>query len=227
MTGPEDQLPPLKADQPLEIVLPPTGQVTDEETTYFSKIVAVRDEVLLIAPPILDGVSLVLQEHPSRVTCHLPQDTLVWACTTTIEGVMGDTWVLTRPPAEAFVKAQRRGNVRASMTLEVQAALFMAGRYFQPSTLRILDLSGAGCQLAGDRPFIPNSLLRLQLSLPAGPLELHGKVVRANPFPQGVATRYFTSGFQFTQVSEADREALVRFIFEHLTQQIRSERPPN
>jgi hypothetical protein len=215
--------PPLKPDQPLDLV------ATDDagtETTYFAKVTAVQADVFLVTPPILDGVVLPAPRRPQRVTVRLPVDTHVWACETTIESVMGDTWILARPADAAFVREQRRGNVRATMTLEVQAALHMAGRYFQEATLRILDLSSSGAQIAGDRPFIPNSVLRLRLPLGDRTVEVHGKVVRANPFPQGVTARYFTSGFHFTEVAEADREALVRFIFEHLAGDAKAERSP-
>lgn len=218
-----DLSPPLKPDQPLDLVL--TDPETGEETTWFSKITGVQGEVFLITPPILDGVALPPPRRPQRVTCRLPVDTHVWACDTTIESVVGDMWILMRPADADFVREQRRGNVRASMTLEVTSALHMANRYFQEATLRILDLSSSGAQVAGDRPFIPNSVLRLRIPLGERTIEVHGKVVRANPFPQGVASRYFTSGFHFTEVSEDDREALVRFIFEHLANDMRADRP--
>ena len=182
-------------------------------------------DVFLITPPVLDGVVLPAPRRPQPVILRLPVDTHVWACETTIESVMGDTWILARPATTAFVREQRRGNVRTTTTLVAQAALHMAGRYFQESTLRILDLSGSGAQVAGDRPFIPNSVLRLRVPLGDRSIEVHGKVVRANPFPQGVSSQYFTSGFQFTEVAESDREALVRFIFEQLAGDVRGERP--
>lgn len=218
-----DPTPPLKPDQPLDLVL--TEAETGAETTWFAKITGVQPEVFLITPPILDGVAMPAPRRPQRVTCRLPVDTHVWACDTTIESVVGDMWILKRPADDAFVREQRRGNVRASMTLEVSAALHMANRYFQEARLRILDLSSSGAQVAGDRPFIPNSVLRLRIPLGERTIEVHGKVVRANPFPQGVTNRYFTSGFQFTEVAEEDREALVRFIFEHLTNDLRADRP--
>ncbi|MEB3329092.1 MAG: PilZ domain-containing protein [Candidatus Sericytochromatia bacterium] len=218
----EQITPPLKPDQPVDVVV---RDDAGEETTYFSKVTAVQADVFLVTPPILDGLVLPPPRRPQAVTVRLPVDAHVWACEATIESVMGDTWILARPTDSAFVREQRRGNVRATMTLEVQAALHMASRYFQETTLRVLDLSSSGAQIAGDRPFIPNSVLRLRLPLGARTIEVHGKVVRANPFPQGVASRYFTSGFHFTEVAEADREALVRFIFEHLAGDAKADRP--
>ena len=216
--------PPFKVDQPLDIVLPVTGQEDGEETTYFSKILSVKEDVLLIAPPVLDGAALPPPAEPLAVTCRMPQDTWVWAFSSRIPSILGDTWVLERPPATAVVREQRRGNIRASLTLEIQAALHMAGRYFPETTLRILDLSSSGCQIAGDRPFIPNSVLRLRIPLGTQTLEVHGKVIRANPFPQGIHQRYYVSGFQFSDLPQTDRETLIRFIFEYLSEDIRGKR---
>lgn len=220
------QDPPFKVDQSVDIVLPATGEEADGETIYFSKILSVKDDVLLIAPPVLDGTALPPPREPLEVTCRLPVDTWVWAFNSRIPSILGDTWVLERPPASEVVREQRRGNIRASLTLDVQAALHMANRYFPETTLRILDLSSSGCQIAGDRPFIPNSVMRLRIPLGGQTLEVHGKIIRANPFPQGIHQRYYVSGFQFSDLSQTERETLVRFIFEHLSDDIRGKRKP-
>lgn len=218
--------PPFKVDQPVDIVLPDPGQAAENENIYFSKILSIKEDVLLIAPPVLDGTALPPPQEPLEVTCRLPADTWVWAFNSRIPSILGDTWVLERPPENQVVREQRRGNIRASLTLEIQAALHMANRYFPETTLRILDLSSSGCQVAGDRPFIPNSVMRLRIPLGTQTLEVHGKIVRANPFPQGIHQRYYVSGFHFSDLSQPDRESLVRFIFEHLSEDIRGKRQP-
>ncbi|HEY9724355.1 MAG TPA: PilZ domain-containing protein, partial [Oscillatoriaceae cyanobacterium] len=80
---------------------------------------------------------------------------------------------------------------------------------------------GGGCQLVGEKPFIANAIMRLRIPLPQKVIDVHGKVVRANPFPQGVNKRTYTSGFAFTKISEADREMLIKFIFEKMREDIK------
>ena len=52
-------------------------------------------------------------------------------------------------------------------------------------------------------------------------IDVLGKVVRANPFPQGVNKRTYTSGFAFTKIGEADRELLIKFIFEKMREDLK------
>ena len=108
-----------------------------------------------------------------------------------------------------------------SVNMKVQAAVSMANRYFAEYTLEIQDMSGGGCQVSGDRPFIPNTVMRFKIPLPTKVIEVHGKVVRANPFPQGTTKRTYISGFAFTRIGEADREMLIKFIFEKMREDIK------
>ncbi|MOA52459.1 hypothetical protein D3C78_1757620 [compost metagenome] len=75
--------------------------------------------------------------------------------------------------------------------------------------------------MCADRPFISNVVLRIKIPLPTKTIEVHGKVVRANPFPQGVNKRTYMSGFAFTKIGEADRELLIKFIFEKMREDLK------
>jgi c-di-GMP-binding flagellar brake protein YcgR len=75
--------------------------------------------------------------------------------------------------------------------------------------------------MQAEKPFISNSIMRMMIPLPSKVIEVHGKVVRANPFPQGTSKRIYTSGFAFTKISEADREIMIKFIFEKMREDIK------
>lgn len=217
----ESNNPPLDPGQFVDVVLPDPADA-EKEFVYQSKIKSAKDGVILITQPLKDGEPIAYEALPFECTIRLPKDAFVWSFKTEISSVMGDTFVLNLPedPAD-IIKEQRRSHVRASVNMKVQAAIFMANRYFNEYTLEILDMSGGGCQILGDRPFIPNTIMRFKIPLPGKVIEVHGKVVRANPFPQGTSKRTYTSGFAFTKLSEADREMLIKFIFEKMREDIK------
>ena len=212
--------PPLDPGQFVDVVLPDPDDA-EGELTYFAKIKSAKDGVLLITQPQKDGVNMSSPGLPYAITCRIPKDAFVWSFTTEITNVMGDTFVVTLPPLDEILREQRRSHVRANVNMKVQASVHMAGRYYAEHTVEILDMSGGGCQMSGDRPFIANAILRIKLPLPSKVIEVHGKVVRANPFPQGTNKRTYLSGFAFTKLSEADRELMIKFIFEKMREDIK------
>lgn len=193
----------------------------DDEQVYFAKVKSAKDGVFLITQPQKDGETMPFPGLPYEVTCRIPKDAFVWSFQTEITNVMGDTFVLTMPNPEAVLREQRRSHVRASVNMKVQASVHMANRYYAEHTIEILDMSGGGCQMTGEKPFIANAILRLKIPLPTKVIEVHGKVVRANPFPQGTNKRSYLSGFAFTKISEADRELMIKFIFEKMREDIK------
>lgn len=216
----DQEPPPLDPGQFVDVVLfDPTDP--EREFVYQSKVKSAKDETILITQPLRDGEPIAYPGLPFAVTIRLPKDAFVWSFQSEITSVMGDTFVITLPPPDQIIREQRRSHVRASVNMKVQAAVSMANRYFAEYTLEILDMSGGGCQVAGDRPFIPNTVMRFKIPLPTKVIEVHGKVVRANPFPQGTTKRTYMSGFAFTRIGEADREMLIKFIFEKMREDIK------
>lgn len=211
---------PLDPGQFVDVVLPDPDD-SEKEIVYFAKIRSAMGETMMISMPQKDGVVLTCPELPYAVTCRIPKDAFVWSFKTEITNVMGETMVVLLPSDDQIIKEQRRSHVRASVSIQVQAAVHMANRYYAEHTIEIVDMSGGGCQMVGDKPFIPNAILRLKIPLPAKTIEVHGKVVRANPFPQGVNQRTYLSGFAFTKISEADRELMIKFIFEKMREDIK------
>lgn len=192
-----------------------------EESVYFAKIKSAKDGVFLITQPQKDGEIMPHGGLPFAVTCRLPKEAHVWSFDTEVTNVMGDTYVLSMPAPDAVVREARRSHVRATVNMKVKAATVMANRLYAQQEIEILDMSGGGCQMMGDRPFIANAILRIQIPLPTRVIEVHGRVVRANPFPQGTTKKFYSSGFAFTKLSEADRELLIKFIFEKMREDIK------
>jgi c-di-GMP-binding flagellar brake protein YcgR len=216
----ENQAPPMDPGQFVDVVLIDPADA-EKEQVFFAKIKSAKDGVFLITQPQKDGTNMSYPGLPYEVTCRIPKDAFVWSFQTEITNVMGDTYVLTMPEPDAVLREQRRGHVRASVSLKVQAAVHMANRYYAEHTIEIVDLSGGGCQMVGEKPFIANAILRIKIPLPTKVIEVHGKVVRANPFPQGTNKRTYLSGFAFTKISEADRELMIKFIFEKMREDIK------
>jgi c-di-GMP-binding flagellar brake protein YcgR len=194
---------------------------SEKEIVWFAKIKSAKDGVFLVSQPQKDGNNMPYPGLPYEVTCRIPKDAFMWTFKTEITNVMGDTFVLTMPDPDNVLREQRRSHVRATINMKVQSSTHIANRYYAESVIEIIDISGGGCQMTGDKPFIANAILRLRIPLPAKMIEVHGKVVRANPFPQGVNKRTYTSGFAFTKISEADRELLIKFIFDKMREDIK------
>lgn len=213
-------MPPMDPGQFVDVVVKDPGD-PEKETVWFAKIKSAGEGGILITEPQKDGNPMPIPGLPYVVTCRIPKDAFMWSFDSEVTNIMGDTYVIAMPDEENILKEQRRSHVRAAVNLQVQASVVMANRFFADHFVEILDLSGGGCQMAGDKPFISNTILRIKLPLPQKVLEIHGKVVRANPFPQGVNKRTYMSGFAFTKISEADRELLIKFIFEKMREDLK------
>ena len=114
---------------------------------------------------------------------------------------------------------QRREHVRVHAPRPVVLELEEEGRELGTFAM---DLSGGGILLAGPDVLEVGDRLRFRLLLDgaASPIEGTGHVVRYGP-----------GGYRaiaFTDVSEADRERLIRFIFEfeRRSRNVRSDSPP-
>lgn len=215
--------PPLEPGQHVDVVLP-DPEDAEKELVFFAKVTSAKDGVFLITQPQKDGEIMPYPGLPCEVLIRLPKDASVWFFRTQLTNVMGDSFVLTMPDPELVAKEQHRSHVRANFNMKVQAMIQMANRYFADMTVEILDMSMGGCQIMGDRPFIPNTVLRLKIPLPGKVIDVHGKVVRPNPFPQGVNKRGYVTGFTFTRLSEADRELLLKFIFDKMRDDAKQDR---
>lgn len=210
---------PMEPGQFVDVVIHEQG--SDEESVYFAKIKSAKDGVFLITQPQKDGEVMPHSGLPFPVTCRLPKEAHVWSFETEVTNIMGDTYVMTMPAEDAVVREARRSHVRAMVNLKVKAAVVLANRLYAHQEIEIMDLSGGGCQIMADRPFIANAILRVQIPLPQRVIEVHGRVVRANPFPQGTNKKFYTSGLAFTKIGEADREMMIKFIFEKMREDIK------
>lgn len=194
---------------------------SEKEVVWFAKIKSAKDGVFLVTQPQKDGENMPYPGLPFEVTCRIPKDAYMYSFKTEITNVMGDTFVLEMPNEDDVLREQRRSHVRATVNMKVQASVKMANRYYAEQVVEILDLSGGGCQITADKPFIPNAIMRMRIPLPTKVIDVHGKVVRANPFPQGVSKRTYTSGFAFTDIGEGDRELMIKFIFEKMREDLK------
>lgn len=213
-------MPPMDPGQFVDVVVK-DPEDPEKETVWFAKIKSAGDGGILITEPQKDGETMPLPGLPFEITCRIPKDAFMWSFPSEVTNVMGDTFVLAMPAEDQVLREQRRSHVRAAVNLQVQASVNIAGRYFADSMVEILDISGGGCQMCADKPFISNVTLRIKIPLPQKVIEVHGKVVRANPFPQGVNKRTYMSGFAFTKIGEADRELLIKFIFEKMREDLK------
>jgi c-di-GMP-binding flagellar brake protein YcgR len=210
-------MPPMDPGQTVDVVLQ-DPVAPEQETVWFAKIRSVGNDHFLITEPTKDQAPMTVSEFPFAVTCRIIKDSYVWSFDTHVQEVVNDTYTLTLPDPEDVVREQRRSHVRAAFNLQVKTALCLANRYFSETTMEITDMSGGGCQLASEHPLATNAILRLLIPLPNTTIEVHAKVVRAGVFPQG---KRYTNGMAFTRISEADRESLIKFIFEKMREDLK------
>ncbi len=211
---------PLMTGDPIDIIL--TNPGTDsKELVYVSKLRNWDDRHMMITVPLLKDQQLVCPKLPFNVACRLRNGALLWGFQSSIVHVTSTAFTLLRPDPKFVKIEQRRAYVRASVKIKAKGYLVMANRYFSETEYEIINLSGGGCRLQGPQPFIPNTVMRLLIPTNRGIVEVHGKVVRTNPFPVDEAETLYTTGFTFTKISENDRELLIKFVFEKMREDLK------
>ena len=122
--------------------------------------------------------------------------------------------VRVRPPDLLF-PFDERSSYRLRKVIEPAAALLLDPRHPppRPATVAVLDLSAGGLQAVIQEPAAPGNLLQLDLPLPPyGVVRTYAEVLRVRP-PEAPGRPYRLHG-RFVNLAEADRQRLVRFVFE-------------
>jgi c-di-GMP-binding flagellar brake protein YcgR len=122
-------------------------------------------------------------------------------------------------------RLQRRTYVRLPLLLTPTRLTLLAadGAAAAPVAAVIVDLSGGGVRLRGRQPFVVGQRLRLEAALPepGGALAVTLAVVRIDAVPaeRGVVHE---AGCCFLDLTERERDRLVRFVLQRQAQQARN-----
>lgn len=122
--------------------------------------------------------------------------------------------VRVRPPDLLF-PFDERSSYRLRKVIEPAAALLLDPAHPppRPVSLTVLDLSAGGLQAVIQEPAAPGHLLQVDLPLPPfGIVRVHAQVLRVRA-PE-LAGQPFRLHARFVNLTEADRQRIVRFVFE-------------
>lgn len=220
----DPRMPPMQPGQMVDVIA--LDDESETPTVWLAKIKGGQDsdtEFTVSEPELKDGSKMPYERLPLPVRCRIPKDAFVWSFETVVRRVVNETFVLELPDLSEIKREQRRGHVRADVDLPGSIALRIAGRYFGQSACRVTNLSGGGCSIEGDKPFVAHSTMKLTIELPNhAPIDAIGRIVRASPFP-GPQGQY-GCGFMFSEIDETDREDLIKFIFERMRHDLRMGR---
>lgn len=209
----DKQQPPIITGLPVDLLFTDPAQ-GDAELSMRATVSAVKDSLFHLTFDPKLGDTPPPMEAPFLVKCRMPKDTHLWSYTTRVVKAVDNVWVLSFPNPADVLCEQRREHVRAMVNIDGQAATYMAGRLFGEAHIEIIDISGGGCQIASEKPFIPNATLRVKIPLPDRTISVLVKVIRASAFPQRYQKkRPYIAGTLFTEITPADREYLIKYVF--------------
>lgn len=213
----EANMPPLDRGQVLDIVI----EGSDGEAVWTAEVILAQGKSLAVSHPQRGPEQLPEPDGPVGVTCRIFQQGTIWTFPSQITDVRDASFILAMPRPKDVSKEQRREHVRATVSLKGKLAFRLAGHHFADDEAEIVDLSGGGCQIVTGKALIPNVTMRLEIPLPGQPIVVHGRIVRASPFPRVKRPPRYFSGLQFTEIAEADRETLIRFIFQTMRESLK------
>lgn len=202
---------PLKENQPVELEI--SG---DDNNRFRSRVEAVLDSELLVAAPIKGGALVPVQ--PGTVIKVTYVDTVAiytyWCEIISRNGNIPPTLTLGRPIG--FKKIQRRNFIRMDVKLPVTLQR-LNGEYAgtgESFTVTTADLSGGGMLFTTSNELAAGDLLEGTIELTGKDnIKVIGRIVRIIENPPKAEHR-FSAGFEFIAIDEADRDKIIRYIFD-------------
>ncbi|MDK2985150.1 MAG: hypothetical protein PWQ96_792 [Clostridia bacterium] len=208
----------LKVNSKIEIMS------QDDDTIYKSLIQDIFDDSFLIGVPVYKRHKLNLHKGDIvNVTAFSGS-----SCFNFFSEVLGkreenglSLYILKKP--HKYKKIERRDFVRVEVALEVKYEIISDRKNWEkvkPSQKAFsIDLSGGGVQLILPEDLPPHSLLVLEIPIDIDctdiTMKLLGQVVRSEEEKIADISR-FKTGIKFEDISERERDIIIRFVFSQM-----------
>ncbi len=201
---------PLKVNQPVEIEIP-----GEQSVCYRSRVEYVSDDRLIVASPMKSG-AIVPVRRGTVVKVTYTDNVAVYTFSSEVlsQNISGiPTLILDRPSDSKRI--QRRNFVRLDTRLTVNLSLL--NEKYIPSGETIsattVDISGGGMMFVCDTNMKVGDVLEAVINLSEKEtVTAIGRIVRIVENPPKSRNRY-SAGFEFTIIEEAERDKIIRFIF--------------
>ncbi|HEX3033121.1 MAG TPA: PilZ domain-containing protein [Bacillota bacterium] len=196
-----------------------------DNEVYRARVDSVTDTSIVICTPSYQNKPLALAAETGVKVIYVDQ-LAIYSFTSVIKSVYGspqDKFTIAIP--ENIDRTQRRNFVRVDVSL--QMTFFTQNEdqiSFETFNTKTRDLSGGGLRFDFDERLPLETTLDVLIDLPAtgcvpayGKVSVVGKVVRCLPIGSP-ARRKYSIGVEFVVVEKQDREAIIRYLFEHQRQ---------
>jgi len=183
-----------------------------EAGSYSTRVEDFDGERIALQPFMLQGLPVTLPKG-TRVELEFmrtqpPGEGLYRAETEELGKTAAPLNLLVLRSPERWQRVQARQYFRVPAVLPVQ--LRDAGEDGAPWMIgQTRDISGGGCQLVVGQPFAVDQLLELVIFLPGQRVAAKGSVRRAEPLAE--TGKQWTLGIAFAEITERDRDAVIRF----------------
>lgn len=196
------------------LTLEPT--YTDRVEKFRCKIVEQDNNILYIDYPVntVTNKTAFLVDGSQFRASYTAEDKVSYAFNTEVLGrKLGNipTIMLSCPPAEEFVKIQRREFVRVNTPVDI--AIEYNSKFYQYVTDDI-SAGGVAIHLNKDLPFMEDDIVTLTIALPFFNGEIRYVKTSAKLIRIIEKDRARLASLQFTETDDIDKQYIVRFCFE-------------
>ena len=181
------------------------------DSYYTSTVRKVDGRGVLIDRPAVEGEELSLVAGEEFVMFTQYHNRTFRFVTEVLES---DLQVLVKQPTEAK-RMERRSFYRLLITIPLVSAEVVAARGAgEPVEALIVDISGGGVRLRIDKSLPDGTRLQLVFVLNGQRLRLNAEVVHVSTLERRGATARYEAQCAFVDISVAEQDLIVRFIFE-------------
>lgn len=219
---------PLKLGNRVEMVFKSKSKYEDETIEYTSQILDFDEDGIICAMPIYEGHIVPLQEG-KRFEGYFYSDNKIYnaRCSVISRGKEEKLHIVKINLDSALIRIQRREYFRLSciMPATIRTAedikegldeiqdLILNEDYYKCT---IVDISGGGIRALSKRQFEKNEIVFFKFTLNFNDadkeMNIRGKVIES--FRNSNDESMFDSRFQFVDVSQADRDEIIKYVFE-------------
>ncbi len=219
---------PLKLGNRVEMVFKSKSKYEDETIEYASQILDFDEDGIICAMPIYEGHIVPLQEG-KRFEGYFYSDNKIYnaRCSVISRGKEEKLHIVKINLDSALIRIQRREYFRLSciMPATIRTAedikegldeiqdLILNEDYYKCT---IVDISGGGIRALSKRQFEKNEIVFFKFTLNFNDadkeMNIRGKVIES--FRNSNDESMFDSRFQFVDVSQADRDEIIKYVFE-------------
>lgn len=220
---------PLKLGNRVEMVFTNKSRLTDNEDTveYASQILDFNDDGIVCAMPIYEGHIIPLQEG-KRFEGYFYSDNKIYkaSCSVKSRGKEGTLHIVVVSLDSALIRVQRReyfrlscimpATIRCVTEITANGDIVYSDNTDEEKKCTIVDISGGGIRAFSKEKYEKGAVVSLNFTLTfkdgSKSKNIIGKII--DSFKNSNDETLFDNRLQFIDISESDRDEIVKYVFE-------------